>query len=405
MDSLLPWLAHQGAAIPTPAYIYDETELDRSLAAFAGLLPARSRVFYSLKANPQPEIVRLLAARGVGAEVASAGEWRACKLAGVRAADIVVGGVGKSHAFLADAGGTRPAAVVIDSWAEWTRAVDAIPVGAGVPVLLRINPGVRLGGLDMGGASQFGLSLEQGLAVARHAAQASRVEFLGVHAYFGSQRLKIAPIAETVRLAGDIVDEFVRQGLPPRVVDVGLGVGVPYLQDDAEVDQEALRAALHAEWQREAWSDIAVWSEAGRALVARAGSYVARVTDTKELHGKTFVFLDGGLGTHNPGVGLGRFFRKNPRFAFVRCGGGSAAPTGAVDIVGNLCTSADCLGRQVQAPDLEEGDLVVIPNAGAYCHTTALWGFNSQRPFSEAILAADGSLRPWEPQHRVLFGA
>ena len=139
--------------------------------------------------------------------------------------------------------------------------------------------------------------------------------------------------------------------------------------------------------------------------MARSGYFVARVTEAKDLNGKTFVFLDGGLGVHNPGVGLGRFFRKNPQFAFVPRAGGSPAPTGVVDIVGNLCTSADCLGRQVPAPDLEEGDLVVIPNAGTYCQTTGLWGFKSQRPFSEALLAADGVLRPWNPQHHVLFGA
>ena len=405
MDSFLAWLTRHGRSVSTPAYIYDETELDRSLVALAGLLPERAPLFYSLKANPQPGIVELLAARKVGAEVASAGEWRACRMAGVPAADIVVGGVGKTGAFLAEVAAARPAAVVIDSLAEWTRAVSAFPSGAGVPVLLRINPGVRLGGLDMGGASQFGLDPEQGLEVARLAAQSSRVDLLGLHAYFGSQRLKATPIVQTIRVVGGIIEDFARHGLRPRVVDIGLGVGVPYLADDEEPDLRALQAALHDEWRRDAWSGIKVWSEAGRALVARSGYFVARVTEAKDLNGKTFVFLDGGLGVHNPGVGLGRFFRKNPQFAFVPRAGGSPAPTGVVDIVGNLCTSADCLGHQVPAPDLEEGDLVVIPNAGAYCQTTGLWGFNSQRPFSEALLAADGGLLPWNPQHHVLFGA
>ena len=81
--------------------------------------------------------------------------------------------------------------------------------------------------------------------------------------------------------------------------------------------------------------------------MARSGYFVSRITETKNLHDKTFVFLNGGLGVHNPRVGLCRFFRKNSRFEFVQQAGGAPAATGVVDIVGNLCTSADCLGRQM----------------------------------------------------------
>ena len=154
----------------------------------------------------------------------------------------------------------RSVAVVIDSLAEWTRANRAFPSGAGVPVLLRINPGVRLGGLDMGGASQFGLDPEQGMEIARLAAQSSRVELLGLHAYLGSQRLKSAPIVQTVRVVGGIIEDFTRHGLRPKVVDIGLGVGVPYLTDDEEPDLRELQASLHDEWGQDAWSGIEVWS-------------------------------------------------------------------------------------------------------------------------------------------------
>lgn len=103
----------------------------------------------------------------------------------------------------------------------------------------------------MGGSSQFGLSVEQALAVAAQAVESSRVEFLGVHAYFGAQRLKLEPLVRTLRIAGDIVDEFACNALKPGVVDVGLGIGVPYLCDDEDLDHRTLRASLHEEWGRE----------------------------------------------------------------------------------------------------------------------------------------------------------
>ena len=114
--------------------------------------------------------------------------------------------------------------------------------------------------------------------------------------------------------------------------------------------------------------------------------------------------LDGGLHTHNPGIGVGRFFRSNPRFIFLPKGDGRKnGAVESVEIVGNLCTSADALGHKVSAPSLEEGDLVVIPNAGAYCQTTAMWGFNGQPLFSEAMLDKHGCLKLVEPQYKTLL--
>ncbi len=124
---------------------------------------------------------------------------------------------------------------------------------------------------------------------------------------------------------------------------------------------------------------------------------ISRVTERKRLHGKTFIFLDGGLNVHNPGVGLGRFFRGSPKFSFFPTAPGQGRET--VSIVGNLCTSADCFAQDIKAPRLEQGDLVIIKNAGAYCRTTALWGFNSQPLFQEAMLSPDGTLTMLEAQH------
>ena len=102
-----------------------------------------------------------------------------------------------------------------------------------------------------------------------------------------------------------------------QVVDVGLGCGVPYLEKDRALDYDSLGE------QSGQYGVIrsGLASKSGRRpvelLVGQAGYYVSRVTEVKQLHGKTFVFLDGGLNNHNPGVGLGRFLRSNPRLLFV----------------------------------------------------------------------------------------
>jgi diaminopimelate decarboxylase len=399
-DEFIQWLGQHGEALRTPSYTYDLAELESSIGLLKGLLPANARVFYSLKANPQSVLVRHFAQCGIGAEAVSEGELNLCMRSGVPSKDIIAGGVAKSTNQLRQALSGEFAAVVIDSAAEWQRLMDLAPAGKNVDVLMRINPGVALGGLDMGGNSQFGMNPDEALQLAKTCSDRQDINFLGLHAYFGSQRLACKPIIETVRLVADVVEAFDAEGAKPGVVNIGLGCGVPYLEKDAALPYEELQEQLQEVWRQPVWNDVHIWSEAGRYLVAQSGCFVARVVDRKELHGTKFVFLDGGLNVHNPGVGLGRMFRSNPRFLFPGALVGRDVET--VELVGNLCTSADRIGRQVAAPHLEAGELVVIPNSGAYCQTTAMWGFNSQPTFQEAIILPDGELKYVHPQHSRL---
>jgi diaminopimelate decarboxylase len=397
-DEVVGWVREQQHQIETPLYLYDASALSTAAARLATALPQGTRLFYSLKANPQPAVIRHFFGMGIHPEIASVGERYACTLAGVPASDILVGGVGKSSGYLGEiiAGGCH--ALVIDSLSEWARVKGIRPGRPGLRILIRLAPGVALGGLDMAGSSQFGVSEEQALSIASECHDVG-VDFAGLHFYFGSQRLRPQPIVQALQVATDHLKGFQQAGVPVGIVDIGLGCGVPYLERDEALDHDVLRAQLSAVWADPVWRGIEIWSEAGRALVAQAGYFIARVTDIKRLHGKAFAFLDGGLNVHNPGVGLGRLLRSNPRFRFVtRDDRGTLE---AMDLVGNLCTSADRLGQDVKAPPLMEGDLVLIPNSGAYTLTTGMWGFNSQAPFSEMMLDPDGTLHRLDPQPRV----
>lgn len=374
-------------------------EAIRDLSA---LLPPAAKILYSLKANPQPEVARFFHARGVRPEVASEGELDACLAGGIPSRDVVIGGVGKSSGYLERVCKEGSFAITIDSAGELER-LRAVPASAGkARVLLRVNPGIAIGGLDMGGDSQFGLGVSEAVDIVRRN-DVGHHELVGLHFYFGSQRLKPEPIVKTVSIVTDVLKEFAAAGLRVRLVDLGLGVGVPYLEKDAELDRSRLAEDLRPLWADPIWSGVEVWSEAGRSLIARSGVFIASVIDRKTLNGRTYVLMDGGLNVHNPGLGLGRFFKSNPKFVFAPTDDRGA--TEKVEICGSLCTSADRLGGGVDAPRLEPGDLVIIPNAGAYCQTTALWGFNSQRLFHEGMLSGDGRLRWIEPQYRVFVSS
>lgn len=400
-NEFLLWLEENIESIQTPVYVYSESNLENSLVRLKAIFPGNVRIFYSLKANPQPCIVRYLSELGAGSEIASIGERRMCSFAGVPNDDILVGGVSKSTEYLSSVCEEGSAAIVVESLTEWRRLREVLKSRRQAKVLLRVNPGVSTGGLDMAGASQFGMSPEQSIVIAKECRENTNSDFIGLHFYFGSQRLTGDPIVQMVKLASEVVETFKKANVRINVVDLGLGCGVPYLEKDQNLDMYDLRDRLLPLWKNPIWSSIGFWTEAGRILVGSSGFYVSRVLERKVRQNKVFIFLDGGINVHNPGIGVGRFFRSNPRFQFV-CKDGSQESE-IVDIVGNLCTSADCLGQKVTVPILKEGDLVVIPNSGAYCQTTGLWGFNSQSLFSEAMLSRKGRLSYIEPQYRLIL--
>lgn len=401
-DKLLDCIIKRKDDLETPLYLYSADQLDLAAGQLLNLFPDGSRLFYSLKANPQPGIVKHFAQQGIYPEVASVGERRMCLQTGVAAEKILVGGVSKSSHYLAEVCDSGCFALVLDSLSEWRRLKTVIANGLQPNVLLRVAPGVPLGGLDMAGSSQFGLSCEQAVRIAYECNSGSAV-FRGLHFYFGSQRLEAEPVLNALQIVVKTIRAFETEGLEVSVVDVGLGCGVPYLEKDEALDYDALGEQLQPIWANSVWDGIEICSEAGRALAGKAGYYVTRVTEVKQLHGKTFVFLDGGINAHNPGAALGRLLPGNPGFLYVtRARSDARIP---MTFVGNLCTSTDLLGQDVEAPELNEGDLVVIPNSGAYMQTTGMWGFNSQRPCVEMLLQSDGVLKTLEPQYKLWLQA
>jgi diaminopimelate decarboxylase len=396
-DDIARCITEHRRELPTPFYLYSQRLLREATTSYRGLFPAQVRLFYSLKANPQVALVREFFRLGVDAEIGSEGEWQACTAAGVAAPHVVVGGVSKSEEFLSSVCRSGPAAIVLDSIIEWRRLQKGLSVGDSAPILLRINPGISLGGLNMAGGSQFGLDTEQALAIARECSTSSQAQFLGLHFYFGSQRLMPSVILEVFEAIEQAVAEFRKEGPSFSAVNLGLGIGVPYLSTEKALDFDQLREELHPHWQKEVWQEIELWAEAGRALVAASGYFIARVMERKRLNGKNFLFLDGGLGVHNPGIGRGNIYRRNPEFHFITDSANDEFET--VTLVGNLCTPADTLGWEVKAPRLEEGDLVIVANSGAYCATTGALGFNSQRLFSEGLLTEAGLLTLCRPQY------
>ena len=371
-----------------PAYVYDLDGLAAHLAAIRGALPGQAELFYAVKANPDPAVLRVVARAADGLEVASAGEL-AHAAAAVPGARLAFGGPGKTPAEIAAAVRARVFRFHVESPHE-LRHLGAAALAAGTPadVLLRVNlpgdapaPGNPAGsgpGLVMGGApTPFGMDpplLDHCASwLAEGSPEARALRLRGLHAHLASGLDATAALAAAGRVLGFARRWCAEHGVRDPEINLGGGMAVDYRRPGERFDWAAYGRGL----ARAAGPGECLRVEPGRAVTVYCGWYVTRVLDVKPSHGKTFAVVAGG--THHLRTpvtkGHDQPFVVLPGPAWPHAWPRPAVTAGAVTIVGQLCTPKDVLARDVQVPALRAGDLVAFGLAGAYAWNISHHGF------------------------------
>jgi diaminopimelate decarboxylase len=377
----------------SPAYVYDLTQVHAAHAALAAALPRPSTIYYSLKANPHARLVAELVRLGCGAEVSSTDELHTALQAGASPAACLYTGPGKTEAELRQAIRLGCFRFSVDSpWDLAKVRAAAADVKMRLEALLRINPETSIPGMGLtmcGAPSQFGADARWVLEEPHSFYADDFVEIVGFQFYMGSN----LPDPETMLRAADVAlktaRSLVERGLPCKVLDLGGGFGHPFAAPGERPDLSALRGPLEQMLDRAfpAWraGSPAVAFESGRYLVGAAGRLLATVQDVKRSKGRTFVVLDTGINHLGGMAGL----RRVPKVGVVPdcC---SATLLHDTDLVGPLCTPLDALARGVSMPQLHPGDVVAIPNVGAYGLTASLIAFLSHEAPVEIVLGAGG---------------
>lgn len=384
----------------TPLYVYDESVLARHLADLQAVLPASFELYYSVKANPNPAILKFFVDGGCGLEIASGGELALALAAGCPPEKILFAGPGKTVEELSLAIESRIGEIHLESLTEARRiATIAGQANRTVRVAVRVNPaaGIQGGGMRMGAKpSPFGVDEDQLDAVLDELKREPALDVAGIHLYVGTQILDAEILLGQYREALDIGRRAAaRLGRPLRMIDLGGGLGIPYFAHEKRLDLNIVLAGLAA-IAREAASDPLLREakfviEPGRFLVGECGVYVTRVLDVKQSRGKTFVVVDGGMHQHLAASGnLGQTIKRN--FPVAVLNKLDALPAEAVDVVGPLCTPLDVLTRNLPLPAVAEGDLVGVLQSGAYARSASPLGFLSH-PAPPEVLAGAGTVR------------
>lgn len=378
----------------TPLFIYDSGVLERKWKLLRQTLPQEFEISYSVKANPNPAILRFFLSKGSGLEIASGGEFFLALYAGCSAQRIIFAGPGKTDAELQYVLSNGIGEIHAESVGEINR-IGVISSGLGVRarVAVRVNPGKEAqgGAMRMGGkAAPFGIDEEELDAVVDRVVSDPSLEFRGIHLFTGTQILDYGILVRQYRKGIEIATRIAeRLKQPMHTLDFGGGLGIPYFPGENELDVDNLRTELvplvDQARTNPLLSKTQMVVEPGRYLVGDAGLYVARVTDVKMSRGKKYLILDGGMNHHLAASGnLGQVIKRN--FPVAILDKPVDARTETVDLVGPLCTPLDVLARGVDLPKAEAGDLVAVFQSGAYARTASPLDFLSHPRPAEVLV-------------------
>lgn len=381
----------------TPAFFYDRSVIHRKVQALREALPDRFSICFSVKANPNAEILRYFLSLGCGLEIASAGEFDKAVEAGCDPERILFAGPGKSESELEHVLSRRIGEIHLESLTEAGRVSRiAKALGRRAKVALRVNPAGEAegGAMRMGGRpAPFGVDEENIEATLDVILASESLEFNGIHLFTGTQILDADTLLNQYRHGVEIGRRVFRYTSAPLPrLDFGGGLGIPYFAHEKALDLCAVRQGL-CKLRAECDQDPALTGtdflvEPGRFLVGEAGIYVTRVNDIKISRGKKFLIVDGGMNHHLAASGnLGQTIKRNYPVALLTKLDGE--PQESVDVVGPLCTPLDTLARNVVLPRAEIGDLFGIFQSGAYGRSASPLGFLSH-PAPPEVLVGDG---------------
>jgi diaminopimelate decarboxylase len=373
----------------TPLVVYCEQTLVGCARAYRSAAPAAMLV-YSVKAFPNVAVLRLFAAAGFGADVSTLGELGFALRSGIPGDGIVVHGNNKSDDELRAAAEAGARFVVLDALDEVEAAAEA-----GVrSVLVRVTPGIDA---DTHAAirtahhgSKFGLPPEQALDALGRSLEAG-LDVQGLHVHIGSQLLDMQAARTTVEwLVGFAAACRAELGWTPAVVDLGGGLGIQYVEDEAPPSitdfVSGLIGRLEHEWALHGLPSPELVFEPGRSLVGSAGVTLYRIGIVKQAtETTTYVSVDGGM-SDNPRPQL-----YGARYAAILADRADEQPVGTFTVCGKHCESGDVLIERVALPEPRRGDLLAVPATGAY--TLGMGSNYNAVPRPAAVLVGDNRSR------------
>ncbi len=370
----------------SPLYVYNESILRERCREMRQLTDyPRFKVNYSVKANSNLELLKIIREKGLDADAMSPGEIHVLLAAGFKPEQIFYIGNNVSAEEMRFAI-KRDILVGVDSISQLEQFGRSNP---GAKVAVRFNPGVGAGHHEKvvtgGTKTKFGVApnlIEAVKAVIRK----YNLSLCGINQHIGSLFMDSEPYLDGVERLLEIATKF--DGL--EFIDLGGGFGTPYRKQAGEkrLDLKELGVKLEerlAAWVKTYGSTPTFKVEPGRYLVAECGVLLGTVHAVKENYGTKYIGTDLGFNVLTRPVLYDshhdlEIYSKNPANEF---------KTEKATVVGNICESGDIIARERELPLIEEGDLVGVMDAGAYGYCMSS-NYNNRLSPAEVLIKTNG---------------
>ncbi len=352
--------------VKTPFYYYDKALLEQTLDAIEACTAGTPmKVHYAIKANSDPGIMRIISARGFGADCVSGNEIKAAIECGFRPENIYYAGVGKTDEEILTGIEAGIGCFNIESLEEIDILANlALKKEKYVTVALRVNPNIDAHtheyittGLK---ENKFGIDLRLLDEAIKKVRESEYLDLGGLHFHIGSQITINEPFKILCERINELQAKYALEGIHFRFFNVGGGLGIDYDNPDENPIPDfasyfdTILSNIHLSEGQE------VHCELGRAIVGQCGSLISKVVLVKKGLEKSFVIIDAGMSdlirpalydAHHKIENLSQEGRQSDT---------------VYDVVGPICESSDVFGKDELLPPTHRGDLIALRSAGAY---------------------------------------
>lgn len=364
--------------IKKPFFLYDGEILEKKYKLIKNNFPEIIDVFFSMKANPNINFIKIFKNIGAGLEIASIGELTVCLKMGISPKRIVFAGPAKSIEGLTMAIENEIYSINIESVEELKRVNEISKLLNKVQVVnIRVNPKFKIENslLQMGGgAMKFGIDEEQLINYKDLFLTLENIKIDGIHVFAASQILDENLIVDYFINVFNLVRKLEKNlNFKINTLDIGSGFGIDYEKKGNELNMFELGNSLKEIFRFN--EDIVnrknfkVILESGRYLSAESGIYVSEVTDIKISQEKKFILVKGGV-NHLLRPAL---IEQDHKIEILN----NSDEKEIVSIGGQLCTGLDFFVRDNLLNKMEIGDAVVILDCGAYGYSESMLYFLS----------------------------
>ncbi|RMW91439.1 diaminopimelate decarboxylase, partial [Aggregatibacter aphrophilus] len=367
-----------------PLYIYSKATLERHWHAFDKAFGEHPHlVCYAVKSNPNIAILNVMAKLGSGFDIVSQGELERVLAAGGDPTKVVFSGVAKSEPEITRALEVGIRCFNVESEAELLRINEvARRLGKTAPISLRVNPDVDAHthpyistGLK---ENKFGVSVEQAREVYKLAATLPNIEIVGMDCHIGSQLTELQPFLDAVDRLIVLMEQLKQDGIALKHLDLGGGLGVTYTDETPPHPTEYAKAL----WEKlNAFSELEIIVEPGRAITANAGILVTKVEYLKSNESRNFAIVDAGMND------MIRPALYQAYMNILEIDRTLAREEKIYDVVGPICETSDFLGKQRKLA-IAQGDYLAQRSAGAYGASMSS-NYNSRPRTAEVMVDGD----------------